>query len=388
MTRAVRVGIVGAGFAASFHLAAYRRVVRVPVELVGITSRTPSRAAALAQEHGVLRVYPDLPSLLSAPDIDVVDLCVPVHLHHPMLLRSVEAGKHVVCEKPLLGFAGEGCAGEVPRAEMYKAVLRQLEDVRQAFVGSGRRLLYAENWIYAPAFRRMVELMDASGGTILEIRGNEAHGGSHSEFSKRWETSGGGSLLRLGIHPLSAAIYLKRREGVLSDGRPRRVRDVWAQTADLTRVAGFKPAETRLVSGWIDVENWATAVLTFDDNSIALISCSDVSLGGISSSMEVFLTSAHLRCHIHPNGTLMSFAPGPGGFGESVLNEKLETNAGWNFPSVDPDWEAGYVHEIQDFVEAIAEDREPLSGLDLALESIRAAYALYWSAEEGKRIRL
>ncbi len=388
MSRTVRVGVVGAGFAASFHLAAYRRVVGTPVELVGITSRTASNAVALAREHGVQHVYPDLPSLLADPSIDLVDLCVPVHLHQTMAVQSARAGKHVVCEKPLLGFAGEGRTGDVSRAEMYQVVERELEEVRHAFHEAGRLLLYAENWVYAPAFRRMAELAQASGGTILEMRGNESHSGSASEFSKRWDSSGGGALLRLGIHPLSAAIYLKRREGVLRDGRPRKVREVWAQTADLTRVDGFDPSRTRLVSGWVDVENWAVGVLTFDDNSTAVINCSDTSLGGVSSGMELFLTNARLRCHLHPNDTVEVYAPDREVFGDAFLNEKLETKAGWNLPSVDHHWEAGYVQEIQDFVEAVTGDREPLSGLDLALESVRTAYALYWSAEEGRRIRL
>ncbi len=388
MANTVRVGIVGAGFAADFHLAAYQRVFGVPLEIEGIVSRTPRKARALADRYDIQRVYPDLSALLSSPDIDVVDLCVPVHLHQPMAVAAARAGKHVICEKPLLGFAGEGRTGAVSRERMYAVVRRELDEVAAAFRESGRKLMYAENWVYAPAFRRIAELAKNSGGTILEMRGNESHGGSTSEFSKRWETSGGGALLRLGIHPISASIFLKQTEGKARDGRPRRVREVWAQTADLTRVNGFDPAATRLVSGWVDVENWATGTLTFDDNSTALITCSDAALGGVSNGIEVFLTNAHLKCHIGPNNTCEAFAPDSRVFEDVFLNEKLETNAGWSFPAVDHNWESGYAQEIQDFVEAVAEDREPLSGLDLALESVRVAYAMYWSAEEGRRLRL
>jgi len=74
MSKTVRVGMVGAGFAASFHLAAYRRVAEIPVELAGITSRTASKVVALAREFGVQRIYPDLSSMLVDPDIDLVDL--------------------------------------------------------------------------------------------------------------------------------------------------------------------------------------------------------------------------------------------------------------------------------------------------------------------------
>lgn len=388
MSKTVRVGMVGAGFAASFHLAAYRRVAEIPVELAGITSRTASKAVALAREFGVQRIYPDLSSMLVDPDIDLVDLCVPVHLHHRMAIQAARAGKDVVCEKPLLGFAGEGRTGDTSRTEMFDVVQAELEELGEAFRSSGRKLLYAENWVYAPAFRRTADLAEASRGKILEIRGGESHGGSASEFSKRWETSGGGALLRLGIHPISAAIHLKQREGILREGRPHRVRSVWAQTADLTRVSGFDPSETRLVSGWVDVENWAIGVLTFDDNSVAVIGGSDVSLGGANSWMELCMTNARLRCNLHPNDTCVSYAPDAQVFEKVFLNEKLETKAGWNSPSVDHEWEAGYVQEIQDFVASVAEGREPLSGLELALESIRTAYGLYMSAEEGRRIDL
>ncbi len=388
MSKVVRVGVVGAGFAAEFHLAAYRRVSGYQVEVVGITSRTASKAVALARQHGARRVYPDLSSLLADGDVDLVDLCVPVHLHHSMAIQAARAGKDVLCEKPLLGFAGEGRTGSVTRREMFSAVQGELEELEAAFRASGSRLLYAENWVYAPAFRRIAQMAEAGGGKILEIRGNEAHSGSVSRFSMRWETSGGGALLRLGIHPLGAAIHLKQREGIARQRRPYRVQSAWAQTADLTRVDGFDPAATRLVSGWVDVENWAVGVLTFDDGSVAVIHSSDISLGGVSSWMELYTTNARLRCNIHPNDSCVSYSPDPGTFDGVFLNEKLETKAGWNRPSVDHNWEAGYVQEIEDFVASIAEDREPLSGLTLALESTRAAYALYMSAEEGKRVDL
>ncbi|HEX2988524.1 MAG TPA: Gfo/Idh/MocA family oxidoreductase [Chloroflexota bacterium] len=388
MSKTVHVGVVGAGIAAEFHLAAYRRVSGYSVEIAGITSRTPSKAAALAEQFGIQRLYPDLSSLLSDREIDVVDLCVPVHLHCSMAIQAAKAGKDVVCEKPLLGFAGNGRTGSVPRGEMFSAVQDELEAVEAAFRASGTKLLYAENWVYAPAFRRIAQMAESCGGKILEIRGNEAHSGSASPFSMKWETSGGGSLLRLGIHPLSAAIYLKQREGIVKQGYPYRVRSAWAQMSDLTRVDGFDPATTRLVSGWVDVENWAVGVLTFDDNSVAVIHSSDISLGGVSSWMELYTTNARLRCNIHPNDTCISYSPDPRPFDGLFLNEKLETKAGWNYPSVDHNWEAGYVQEIEDFVASVAEDREPLSGLELALESIRAAYALYMSAEEGVRVDL
>ena len=382
----VGVALVGAGFAASFHLASYERVHGVDLEVVGIASRTRSRAEALAQRHGLSRVYPDFSAVLADQDVNVVDLCVPVHLHGEMCIAAAKAGKHVVCEKPLIGFVGPG---STPRSEMYRQVAAELSSIRGAFEESRTYLLYAENWVYAPAIRRGMDLMEASGGTILDIRGHESHSGSASEFSKRWETSGGGALLRLGIHPLSAAIHLKQWEGRRRGGRPIHVQQVYGQVADLTRVPAFRSGEWQwLVTGWEDVENWSLSVLTFEDGAAAVISASDIALGGVENGLDVYLSNARVRCNLGPNTTCQAYAPDPSVFAGVFLNEKLETGAGWSYPTVDHEWVSGYQQELQDFAEAVAYGRPPVSGLDLAEEALTVAYALYVSAEQGRRLSL
>lgn len=382
----VRVAVVGAGFAADFHLASYQRIYGVDVEVVGIASRTRSKAEALAKRYGVPRVYSDLSAVLEDPDVNVVDLCVPVHLHGEMAVAVAKAGKHVICEKPLVGYVGQG---STPKMEMYRQVVQNLNSIRGAFESNGVRLLYAENWIYAPAIRRGMELMEASGGTILDIRGYESHSGSASEFSKRWETSGGGALLRLGIHPLSVAIYLKQWEGLRRGGKPIHVRDVYGQVANLSKIPTFQDTERQwLATGWQDVENWSLSVLTFEDDTVAVISASDIALGGVENGLEVYLSNARVKCNLDPNTTCQAYAPDPSVFAGVFLNEKLETASGWSFPTVDHEWVSGYQQELQDFAEAVATDRPPVSGLDLAEEAITVAYALYVSAEWGRRVSL
>ncbi|MBI4536431.1 MAG: hypothetical protein HY712_00570 [candidate division NC10 bacterium] len=70
------------------------------------------------------------------------------------------------------------------------------------------------------------------------------------------------------------------------------------------------------------------------------------------------------------------------------LTEKVETKGGWQFPSPDEDWMRGYPQEMEDFVDAVREGREPLSGLLLAHEIVEVIYAAYVSAEEGRRVEL
>ena len=75
-------------------------------------------------------------------------------------------------------------------------------------------------------------------------------------------------------------------------------------------------------------------------------------------------------------------------FGDEYLVEKLETKAGWSAPQPDEDWMTGSTQEIQDFVEAIAHGREPLSGAALARDVIAVIYGAYLSAAEGRRVEL
>lgn len=85
----VRVGIVGAGFVAHLHGEAYRQVRGVEVELRWISSARPERAAASAAHFGVGGTAPDVATILADPAVDVVDLCVPNHLHAPLAVAAV-----------------------------------------------------------------------------------------------------------------------------------------------------------------------------------------------------------------------------------------------------------------------------------------------------------
>ncbi|HLH74774.1 MAG TPA: gfo/Idh/MocA family oxidoreductase, partial [Chloroflexota bacterium] len=70
------------------------------------------------------------------------------------------------------------------------------------------------------------------------------------------------------------------------------------------------------------------------------------------------------------------------------ITEKIETKAGWTFPAPDEDWVTGYPHELQDFVECVAFDREPVSGNALARDVVAVVFAGYQSAREGRRVMI
>jgi len=248
---------------------------------------------------------------------------------------------------------------------------------------------YAENFVYAPPVTKLKNLMKACQGTVLDIRAEESHSGSHAAYSREWRTSGGGSLIRLGSHPIGAVLHLKHYEGLMKIGRPIRAKSVVADVGHLTKMEAFKKESKKwMVDSWIDVEDWSAALITFEDDSKAAILATDVSLGGVKNLISVYMSNAVAHVNMNPNTSLVVYSPEGNIFGSEYITEKVETTAGWQFPSPDEDWMRGYPQELEDFVDAILFDREPISGIDLAREVIEAIYAAYASAEKGMRIEL
>ena len=94
----VRIALLGAGSMGTVHAAAYAAMPEVSV--VGVFSRDPARAAAVA---AICKAQPftDVAQLIQRTDIDAIDVCLPSANHHDVVVAALEAGKHVFCESPL-----------------------------------------------------------------------------------------------------------------------------------------------------------------------------------------------------------------------------------------------------------------------------------------------
>ena len=386
----VGIGMVGAGFVAGLHARAYRSMGESAARIVAVTSRSAESAETLADHHGIASVERDFASLLQREDVDIVDLCVPNALHEPLAIAAAEAGKHVICEKPLTGcFVTHAPDGRpLRKSEMLSIAMASADRMLAACERNGVRLMYGENWAYMPAVERLTELVLAGGGSVLEVRAEESHHGSHSQAAQRWADSGGGALMMLGAHPIGAALQLKRAEGIHRDGTPIRPRSVLAQTADLTQVASFDASSASVLSRWQDVENWATCIITFEDGSRAVITASYNCVGGMRDTVEVYASNARFQCDLTRSSMLQAYAPNEDVFAGIDLSEKLETNAGWSYPYVADDVLQGYQGELVDFVRSASAGTTPKSDGALGRDVLAVIYASYASAEEGKPVSL
>ena len=383
MAEAIRVGIVGARFAARFHWEGLSRVYGVPLQVVGVTSKTAEARDGFARDKGI-RSFDTFDQLCDA--VDVVDICSPPSTHEQLAVQALRRGKHVMIEKPFTGYYGAGISefrgNTFPKEQMLREAMASCDRILAAAKDSGKTVCYAENWVYAPAIQKEREILSKSGGQILWIIGDESHSGSHSPYYGSWKFSGGGSLVGKGCHPLSAALYLKRVEGESRNRAPIRPATASARTHEITRLPAYRD-EGFLRTAYEDIEDFVQIHVTFTDGTIADIFSCELVLGGVHNWLEVFCNNHRTRCNLNPVDALETFNPKEELLKDVYVTEKLGTKQGWSNPAPDEDWQHGYPQEFQDFMESISGGRAPLSGAELARDTIATLYTGYLSAERG-----
>lgn len=378
-----RAGIIGSGFAARFHYEAVKRVYSTRVEVVGAWSPNTQRLRDFTSQKN-LTPFNSLEELMDTSDI--LHVCTPPSTHEKLVVEALQRGKHVIVEKPFTGYFGDGIASfngdHFPRKEGLKFALKSIQRMLEAEKASKGSIMYAENWIYAPAIQKERELIEKTGAQILWIQAQQSHSGSHSLDYGKWRLSGGGSLMGKGCHPLSAAIYFKQVEGRTRNGKPILPESVSARTHAITRMPGFKN-EGHLRDSYTDIEDYAMIHLVFEDGSIADIVASELLHGGVKNYVEVHASNHRTICNIAPNNAMQTFNPAEENFKDIYVVEKTGTKQGWSFISPDEAWFNGYQHEMEAFYRTVAFGDPIESNSQLAAYTIATIYAAYVSAEQN-----
>ena len=387
-TKTVVVGTLGAGYAARLHGNGYKKVSGVRVRLKTVCDLNTDLARQVQEEFGYEQITADFQEMLADPEIDVIDIVTPPFVHIPMAIQAMRAGKHVICEKPLTGYFGkkgeENVGKTTPKALMYQEVLRSMDELKAVVEEPGKKFMYAENFVYATPIQRSAQLVRAKKSKILFLQGFVGLKGSSSPVAGLWNKTGGGQLVRNGTHPLSGMLWLKQQEAQ-ARGETITVKSVSADVG--TTTACLTEHEHRHISARPqDVEDYAAVTVTFSDGTKCLTIASDTVLGGTQNTVDVFCNDSALRCQITPPDLLNTYFLDEDGLEDVVLGEMLPSKLGWNGAFVSDEVIRGYMGELQDFMEAVAYDREPASGFDLAYETAKIMYAAYQSAEEGRRI--
>ncbi len=378
----VHTGIVGSGFAAKFHFECLRRVHGTNAEIEGVFDINTKQGSAYARKRGI-QFYKTLEELLDK--VDVIHVCTPPVVHESIAIAALERDKFAIVEKPLTGYFGDGSkdfnGDTFAKQTALDNALASIERMLEAEVKSQGKILYAENWVYAPSIQKEREIIEKTGAQILWIHGEEAHSGSHAATYGFWKFSGGGSAIGKGCHPLTAALYLKRVEGKARNKKPIRPKAVSCRTHALTRLKSFKD-EGHLRADYHDIEDFSIMHIVFDDGTIADIFASEIVLGGVHNWLEVAANNHRTICNINPSTAMQTYNPVDKNFQDIYVVEKIGTKQGWSAPSPDEDWFTGYPQEFEAFYRTVAYGEPVESDSRLAADCISTIYSAYVSAEK------
>jgi predicted dehydrogenase len=335
--RRITVGVIGAGAIAEHcHLAGYAR--EKEVEIAALADIDPQRGAALAEKFAVPATYTDWRELVARPDLDAVSICTPNYLHAEMAIAAAEAGKHILCEKPMA------------------LTLAEAVSMKEAADRAGVKLMVGLTHRFLTFNQKGKELIEGGAiGRPLIIRSRFAHDGPYSSKYARtdWffhqEQAGGGALLDMGVH----AIDLMR----------------WF-LGDITSVTGT----IGNVKKQIPLEDTALATFTFQSGALGYMEVGWSSLTGVLG-VEVYGTE----------GTLVIDYTTPLKL-YTEKGERLTGSKGWIYPVGigGGGWEAEMAH----FVECLRKDQPPRTGAAEGIEGLRVALAIYESAATGRRVEL
>jgi predicted dehydrogenase len=343
----LRLGIIGAGWPGQMHAMAARALETV--DLYACADVDETRRAEFRKEYAPQKTFGDFHELLADNDVDAAIICLPNHLHFPATLAALEAGKHVLCEKP----------PTLTGAEMK--VLRE--------EAAKRDLIYffSRQYRFTPAMQlarscieegRLGNVYHAT-TTFVRSRGIPSWGGGWFTDRKR---SGGGALIDIGIHALDAVWFLM--------GAPKPIAvsaQVFRNFAHLVRVPVF------------DVEDSAYAFIRFENGAVVQMETSWA--GNLTDEIPPRQYFGQELINSVVYGTRASIRLNPLAMFADEKGELVKVD-------LQPETSGRPAFELQleNFVESIRGKTKPLNDADQAVALMEMIDAIYASSELGREV--
>jgi predicted dehydrogenase len=189
----IKVGLVGGGGIVDAHIRGYRTYADA-IEVTAIADVVDETARRRAAELGAT-AYTDFRLMIDEADLDAVDICLPHHLHAEAIVAAAQAGKHILCEKPLC------------------LTVQQADEVQRVVSAAGVTLMCAHNQLFLPAVSTAKQLLEQGIlGTVYEVRTSDSFYNDFNPQNMGWRataaTSGGGELMDTGYHPTYLMLHL------------------------------------------------------------------------------------------------------------------------------------------------------------------------------------
>lgn len=349
----IQIAVIGTGSISSLHLDAYKK--NANANLYAVCDLNEERARAAAEKYGAEKVYTDYRELLADPAIDAVSICTWNNTHAEISIAALEAGKHVLVEKPL-------CKTVEDALNVQEAVEKSGKLLQVGFV---RRYDTNAQLLRAMADRgEFGEIYFAKASTLRRL-GNP--GGWFSDI----ERSGGGPLIDIGVHVIDLCWYMM--------GRPRPV-SVSANTyhklgnrSNVKNLSFYQAADYDAEKN--TVEDLANALIRFENGASLLVDVS-FTLHAKSHETSVKLYGEKGGFEIDPETVIVTEQ------NDTIMNIYPQTDSkGFEFNSA-------FQNEINHFIDCVATGKQPISPVEDGVEIMKMLIGIYESAAKGAEVRL
>ena len=349
----LKVGVIGGGSISEFHIKPYMK--NDGVELVALCDSNEQRLAEVGERYRITALYSDYEELLQNRKIDAVSICTWNNTHAEIAIAALEAGKHVLVEKPLCMTVEEALAVE--------AAVKKAGKVLQ--VGFVRR--HGDNTKLLKQFIDQDELGEIyyAKASCLRRLGNP--GGWFSDQSK----SGGGPLIDLGVHMIDICWYLM--------GKPRPISvsgNTYSKLGNRSHIENLSFYQAADYNAALnDVEDLANALIRFDNGASLFVDVS-FTLHAKEDELYVKLFGEKGGAEIEPK--------------LAMVTEKNNTilNVTPQIDNLSFDFERAFRNEINHFVVCCIEGKETIAPVADGVQVMKMLNAVYESAKIGKEVYL
>lgn len=351
MSKKIKIGVIGVGGISVCHIDAYLK--NPDVELYAFCDINEARLKEMAEKYNITRTFTDMNDMLKLDEIDAVSVCTWNSAHAPCTIAALNAGKHVLCEKPMAMSAKEG-------EEMKAAALKNNKLLMIGFV---RR--YGDDCAVIKDFIKADYFGDIYYAKANYLRRNGNPGGWFGDKSR----SGGGPLIDLGVHVIDLVRFVL--------GNPKPISAYGATFHKLGNRNELKDKKDYLsISATdhdkCDVEDLVTALIRFDNGAVLDVEAS---------------FSLNIKA---PVGKIELF----GDKGGAKLDPELEmytvTNGHMTNVTLDSKVTMGdfFQHEINHYVDCVINGKEPISPADDGIMIMKILDAIYESARTGHEVAI
>jgi predicted dehydrogenase len=364
------VAVIGYAFMGKAHSHAWRNVAALRPGAPGVrqqvlVGRDADAVAAAAHQYGWVESATDWRAVIERDDIDIVDVCVPGHLHAEVAIAALEAGKHVIAEKPLANSLGE--------AEKMVATARAARERGvQSMVGFNYRRVPA----LALARRHIAagRIGDVRQVRIAYLQDWLADQAAPMTWRLRRELAGSGALGDLASHAVDQVRFLLGQEVTGLNAR--------TQTFVRHRAGADGPEE-------VTVDDAAWSTLRTSGGAVVSLEVSRMATGRKNAlGIEVYGSTGALRFDLESLNHLDVCLDGADGFARVLVTEPGDPYLeGWWPPGHLLGWDATFTNQAADFLAALAAGEEPTPSFEdgLAVQRVLAAIEAS-AAQDGSQV--